>query len=101
MKKSIVVMVAVLTAGLTISAAIAGPGKKVESRTLNQSEEERYVVVTGSYIPQKVKMKSIGTDSIHNVRIYTKSELESTGRIPSVAGGLSIDPSVRISGGGR
>lgn len=69
-----------------------------DRKILVQDEEERYVVVTGSYIPQKVRRKSIGTDSVHNVRIFTKRELESTGRTPSVAGGLSLDPSISISG---
>ena len=73
-------------------------GGRAVSKTLVQDEPEQLVMVTGSHIPQRVRRKSIGTDSAHNVRIYTQRELLSTGRLPSVAGGLSIDPSVTISG---
>jgi len=38
---------------------------------------ERSVVLTGSRIPQRVRVQSIGTDSVHNVRIVTKDELQS------------------------
>ena len=99
MKTSVFVKATVLVlfaAGFTVAVAKADP-PKARSLTLNQDERERYVVVTGSYLPQKVKVKSIGTDSMHNVRIYTKEELESTGR-PTVAGALSLDPSITISG---
>ena len=54
-------------------------------------------MLTGSNIPQKVRRKSIGTDSAFNVRIYTQRELRSTGRT-TIAGALSLDPSITISG---
>lgn len=72
-------------------------GNEPRSKTLRQSEEERYVVVTGSHIPQRVKVKSIGTDSAYNVRIFTQEELRSTGR-PTVQEALALDPSIQISG---
>ena len=89
------VAVATLASTLMLGAVSADP--KPKSKTLDQGEEEVWVRVTGSNIPQRVKRKSIGTDSVHNVRIYTKSELESTGR-PTVAGALALDPSISISG---
>ena len=67
------------------------------SKTVQQSDDERYVVVTGSYLPQKVKVRSIGTDSMHNVRIYTQEELRSTGR-PTLPEALALDPSIQITG---
>ncbi len=39
---------------------------------------ERNVVLTGSRLPQKVRVQSIGTDSIHNVRIVTQEEMKSS-----------------------
>ena len=71
-------------------------GPKPKSKTLNQDEEEKLVLVTGSHIPQRVKKKSIGTNSAHNVRIFTKDELQSTGRFG--VRGLGLDPSVQFSG---
>jgi len=99
MRTSVLVRVTALAVVAACFTALAkADPPKAKSRTLDQDEVEKYVVVTGSYIPQKVRRKSIGTDSVHNVRIYTRNELESTGRTPSVAGGLSLDPSISISG---
>ena len=61
---------------------------------------ERVVKLTGSNIPQRVRLKSIGTDSAQNVRIYTREELQSTGA-STVGEGLALDPSIQISGSGR
>ena len=81
-----------------VSATNAEPQKRRgSSKTLDQSEEERHVVITGSHVPQKVKVKSIGTDSVHNVRIYTHRELISTGR-QSVGEALALDPSIQLTG---
>ena len=80
--------------------AKAEPGsvKRNRSKNLVQDEEERYVLVTGSNIPQRVKLRSIGTDTPYNIRIYTRAELLSTGR-QTVAGALALDPSIQISHG--
>jgi hypothetical protein len=59
--------------------------------------DERYVMVTGSNIPQKVTRRSIGTDGAHNVRIFTQKELRSINGGFGV-GGIALDPSVTISG---
>ena len=81
------------------SVANAEPkSKRSHSRILWNEERERIVFVTGSHIPQRVKLKSIGTTTPYNLRIYTKEELESTGR-PGVHG-LALDPSIQIRGGG-
>lgn len=84
-------------AAFMASGASAGP--KPESRTVSQNEEERVVYLTGSNIPQRVKRKSIGTNSAQNVRIFTKSELDTTGQFSPF--GIALDPSVQISHGGR
>ena len=83
----------------SVAAAVANaePPRRHSKSVLEQNEEERYVLLTGSNIPQKVKVKSIGTDSVHNIRIYTQRELLSTGR-QTVAGSLALDPSIQISG---
>ncbi len=91
------VALAVFASCLFTGMANAEPKARHSRSILEQNEEERYVLVTGSNIPQKVKVKSIGTDSAHNVRIYTNRELQSTGG-QTVAEALSIDPSIQISG---
>ena len=91
-------MFSVLCAALLVSVAQAGPrGHHKKSAILDQNEEERYVMVTGSHLPQKVRLKSIGTTTPYNVRIYTQRELESTGR-QTVGEALSVlDPSIQLS----
>jgi len=68
-----------------------------DQKVLEQSEKERSVYLTGSHLRQKVKVKSIGTDSAQNIRIYTRRELESTGR-QTVGGALALDPSIQLTG---
>ena len=84
--------------GLVSPSVNADPKNRHRNqKILEQSEEERTVYLTGSHIPQKVKVKSIGTDSGHNIRIYTQAELQSTGR-STVAEALALDPSIQQSG---
>jgi hypothetical protein len=100
MKRTILAKATILAlcAGAVFTAtANAGPKNRRSEKMLVQDSTERYVRVTGSNIPQKVQLRSIGTTTPYNLRIYTRRELESTGR-GSVAGGLALDPSIRISG---
>jgi hypothetical protein len=41
----------------------------------------KYVVLTGSYIPQKVVLRSIGTNTTDPLRIYNRNEIDKTGRV--------------------
>jgi hypothetical protein len=94
-----VILFSVSFAALLVSVAQADPrGHHKKSTTLDQDGEERYVMVTGSNMPQKVTVRSIGTTTPYNVRIYTRHELDSTGR-QTPAGALAVlDPSIQISG---
>jgi hypothetical protein len=84
--------------GAVFPAALkADPKNRRSEKMLVQDSQERYVRVTGSNIPQKVQLRSIGTTTPYNLRIYTRRELENRGT-GTVAGGLALDPSVRISG---
>ncbi|MGZ5538497.1 MAG: hypothetical protein ACXWG0_08215, partial [Chthoniobacterales bacterium] len=87
----------ILTGASTSSVNADPTGSRSRSKTVWEDDQERYVMVTGSNIPQKIKRKSIGTPTAYNLRIITHDELLSTGR-QTVAGALSIDPSVTISG---
>jgi hypothetical protein len=70
----------------------------------NAQKGDKYVFVTGSMIPQKVKVKSIGTATVSELRVYKRREIDQTGQF-TTEGVLAQDPSVRIisghgSGGG-
>jgi hypothetical protein len=80
-----------LATGLLVSSALAGkPAAQKESN-------ERTVFVTGSLIPQRIKLKRIGTTTISPVRIIDRQEIDANGR-RTTRGALSADPSVRITG---
>jgi hypothetical protein len=55
----------------------------------------KYVVLTGSYIPQKVVVRSIGTNTTDPRRIYNRSEIDRTGRV-TTEGVLALDPSLTV-----
>lgn len=66
---------------------------------MKDGKQEKLVFVTGSHIPQKVKVKAIGTETASPVRVYTRAEIDRTGRF-TTEGILAQDPSVTIIGNG-
>jgi hypothetical protein len=54
-----------------------------------------YVWVTGSGIPQKVKIKPIGTNTASPLSVWTRREIDQTGRV-TTEGVLAKDPDVRV-----
>jgi hypothetical protein len=62
-----------------------------------QKVEEQTVFVTGSLIPQRVKLQPIGTKTVSPVRIIDRHEIDWTGR-QTTPGAFVNDPSVRIIG---
>ena len=62
-----------------------------------QKVEERTVFVTGSLIPQRVKLEPIGTKTVSPVRIIDRHEIDGTGR-QTTPGAFINEPSVRIIG---
>jgi len=84
-----------------VSAVAADPpnsnGSQNPNRMVVVSNEKptRYVVLTGSYIPQKVVVRSIGTNTAMPLRIYNRSEIDRTGRV-TTEGVLRLDPSLTV-----
>jgi len=66
-------------------------------KPIDQGKDERAVFVTGSLIPQRVKLKRIGTTTTPPMRIIDRQEIDATGR-QTTRGALSTDPSVRAIG---
>jgi hypothetical protein len=72
--------------------------KPVEQSPQNKkATNERTVFVTGSLIPQRIKLKRIGTASVSPIRIIDRREIDETGR-RTTQGALVSDPSVRVIG---
>ena len=60
-----------------------------------QKVEERTIFITGSLIPQRVKLQPIGTTTVSPIRFIDRREIDQTGR-RTTPGAFVNDPSVRI-----
>jgi hypothetical protein len=90
----------VIAAGVTVliaaSASLADtPVKGTPER--KDKVIEQTVFVTGSLIPQRVKVRRVGTTTVSPVRVIDRREIDATGR-QTTAGFFVNDPSVRILG---
>ena len=74
----------------------ADPKVKQTSKD-NQKVEERAVFITGSLIPQRVKVLPIGTLTVSPVRVIDRREIDWYGR-PTTPGAFINEPSVRVIG---
>ena len=85
-----------IVASMFAGTVFAEPRVKQAPRR-KQTVEERTVFVTGSLIPQRIKLQPIGTTTVSPLRIIDRHEIDWTGR-QTTAGAFVVDPSVRIIG---
>jgi hypothetical protein len=90
------VIAACVTIFIAASASLAGTPVK---GTPEQKEKviEQTVFVTGSLIPQRIKVRRVGTTTVSPLRVIDRREIDATGR-QTTAGFFVNDPSVRILG---
>jgi hypothetical protein len=88
-------------AGIIATGVLGGTalaGKPIDQASeYKEQVNERTVFVTGSLIPQRVKLKRIGTTTVAPIRIIDRREIDETGR-RTTQGVLIADPSVRVIG---
>ena len=86
----------IIATGMLASTALAGkpPDQASEHKKRDNGEA---VFVTGSLIPQRVKLKRIGTTTVSPIRVIDRREIDGTGRL-TTRGVLIADPSVRAVG---
>jgi len=83
---------------MIVLSGTAFADKPVEQGSQNKkATHERTVFVTGSLIPQRIKLKQIGTTTVSPLRIIDRHEIDQSGR-RTTQGALIIDPSVREIG---
>ena len=58
---------------------------------------EQTVFVTGSLIPQRIKVRHVGTKTVSPISVVDRAAIDATGR-QTPAGFLVNEPSVRIIG---
>ena len=85
-----------IAAGLLAETALAGPTVSEGSKR-NQKAEEQAVFITGSLIPQRVKVRPIGTLTVSPVRVIDRHQIDWSGR-PTTPGAFINEPSVRVIG---
>jgi hypothetical protein len=85
-----------IAAGLLAETALADPTVN-ESSKRNQKVEEQAVFITGSLIPQRVRVLPIGTLTVSPVRVIDRHQIDWVGR-PTTPGAFINEPSVRVIG---
>jgi hypothetical protein len=91
-KSAVILMAASMFAG----TVLADPTVNQTSKR-KQNVEEQTVFVTGSLIPQRIKLQPIGTTTVSPLRIIDRHEIDWAGR-QTTPGAVVNDPSVRIIG---
>ena len=90
----------VIAAGVTVlvaaSAVLADTPVKGDPQR-KEKVSEQTVFVTGSLIPQRIKVRRVGTTTVSPVRVIDRREIDATGR-QTTPGFFVNDPSVRILG---
>jgi hypothetical protein len=81
----------IATSALLADAPVKGSQERKEKVT------EQTVFVTGSLIPQRIKVQRVGTKTVSPIRVIPRWEIDSTGR-GTTPGAFVNDPSVRIIG---
>jgi hypothetical protein len=88
---------------MTLVAASIFAGTVLADPSVNQASErkqkveERTIFITGSLIPQRVKLRPIGTTTISPIRIIDRREIDQSGR-RTTPGVLINEPSLRVIG---
>jgi hypothetical protein len=90
------IVATLVAASILAGTALADPTTNQTSER-KQKVEERAIFITGSLIPQRVKLQPIGTTTVSPIRIIDRHEIDSTGR-RTTPGAFISDPSVRIIG---
>ena len=81
----------------TLFASPAYAGRPVSHDSAQADTREVLVFVTGSHIPQRVKLYRVGTTTFSPLRMIDRWEIDQTGR-HTTAGALANEPSLRVIG---
>jgi hypothetical protein len=96
MKMSKLIKTAGLVSILAVAGtALAGPQNVEKVVPIKGQPGYAYVFVTGSRIPQKVKISPIGTPFFSSLSIWDRRQINQTGR-ETVEGVLKQDPSASV-----
>ena len=97
MKTPIAKTAAILLATSVFAGTVLADPKVRQDSKHNQKVEEQAVFITGSLIPQRIKVQPIGTTTVSSVRIIDRHEIDWTAR-PTTPGTFINEPSVPVIG---
>jgi hypothetical protein len=80
--------------------AVAGGTASAQPPREKSSDNYAYVFVTGSNIPQRVKIKRIGSLTTSPITAYDRDDIHKTGRFTTEEV-LRQDPSLKVHGFGQ
>jgi hypothetical protein len=89
--------VTILVATSIFAGTLLADPKVKQTSKHNQKVEEQAVFITGSLIPQRVKVQPIGTTTVSPVRVIDRHQIDWSGR-PTTPGAFINEPSVRVIG---
>ncbi|MFN2542278.1 MAG: hypothetical protein ABR514_08940 [Chthoniobacterales bacterium] len=95
--KSIPFIIGTIFAFSMLAGAVSADPPQKQTSVRPQRSDEQLVFVTGSLIPQRIKLHPIATKTVSPVRIIDRREIDGTGRF-TTPGAFVNDPSVRIIG---
>ena len=90
-------IVLMLAVGATADDQTDSRHRHVVTATTEDQYVEKYVYVTGSNIPRKVKVRRWATDTTSPVAIYNQHDIRSTGRATTEGALSTLDPSVSVT----
>jgi hypothetical protein len=85
-----------MAAIMLTGAALADPPAN-QTPPLGQRVEERTIFVTGSLIPRRIQLRTIGTTTVSPIRAIDRREIDQNGRY-TTPGAFVNEPSVRVLG---
>jgi hypothetical protein len=85
-----------VAASILAGTALADPTTNQTSER-KQKVEERAIFITGSLIPQRIKLQPIGTTTVSPIRFIDRHEIDQTGR-RTTPGVLVNEPSLHVIG---
>jgi hypothetical protein len=89
-------IVSVVVLGTTADAQTTSQHRHVITASTEDQYVEKYVYVTGSNIPRKVKVRRWGTDTTSPVAIYDQRDIRNSGRATTEGAISTLDPSVSV-----
>src|SRR5205823_12902206 len=97
MKSLISSSVTILVATSMFAGTVLADPTTNQTSERKQKVEERAIFITGSLIPQRVKLQPIGTTTVSPIRFIDRHEIDQTGR-RTTPGVLVNEPSLRVIG---